>query len=1028
MRITRLSRVHLALLTGVLATVGAFGQENYGTILGSVMDQSGAGVPGAKLSAASPTLPQPIEIESDSSGRFNIGRMPVGIYTVTVTKSGFTTVKQTNIDVKLGSSITLNLTLRVSNIADTVEVTESAVSIDPTSSRTQVNITNQVFDNLPRSRSFESILTMAPGVRLEPKASSSTGFGNDSRTTGIQVDGASGSENVYIIDGVDVSDVRRGTLRSASAIPFEFIADVQVKSAGIEADSGGATGGVVNLATRAGSNDFHGQILYQFTTEALNPRPRGFWKLSPYPGAAPDFFAQKPKDEFTTQYPGFMLGGPIIKNRLFFNAGYMPEYKHLVRTMNYTTPAGLDNGSRQFRQDSRQHFSLMRVDYNPLAKLQINTSWIWAPLKVNGALPSSADPRGVNPPSNNLGIQGGYQPAQQYSASATYTFTSRFLVSARYGYRYQNDKMFNYGLSALPFITYSGNQGAPEGVPVPGGVGYSNVTSTLATQYDKTTRHNVYLDGSYLSGSHTIKFGYALNRLSNQVQTDFTNGRFQIFWNQAFSRGSINDQRGTYGYYLWQDGVRQNNGANSRNQGLYVTDNWRATRTLTLTLGVRIENEFLPPFTRTFNGRDVGNPISFGWGSKVAPRLGAAWDVLGDGKWKLSGSFGLYYDLLKYEIARGSFGGDYWYTYAYKLDNPNVLLLGKGNTGALGAAITNYNNRALPIDANGNWAGVDPDMKPYTQREFTVRLDHALTNRLTATVRYSRKQLLRVIEDIGVLNPVTGDEDYIIGNPGFGLTRNDPSATYNGKAPSGEYLVPKAKRDYDGIEFRVQGQVSRSIYALASYTYSRLYGNYSGQANSDENGRSDPGVSRAFDLPYYYFNSKGQNAEGRLATDRPHTITFFGSHDHKWLGGTTNIGISQLAFSGTPLSTQMIYISAPTFPNGRGDLGRTPFYTQTDVTLKHTFKLSERWSIAPEGYFQNIFNQNAVLNVSQQINVSGQITEANLPLSKFFSGYNVNDYVNPSNPFPGAPYNVIYGRPTSYQSPRNIRLGLRIIF
>lgn len=1030
MRITRLSRVSTFLLTAALATVSAVAQENYGAILGTVLDQSGAGVPGAKLVATSPTLPRPIEVETDAAGRYAMPRIPVGVYTITVTKSGFSTVKQNNVTVNLGSQITLNPAMKVSAVAETIEVSDSAVSIDPTSSRTQVNITTQVFDNLPRSRSFESILTMAPGVRLEPKASSGTGTGNDSRTTGIQVDGASGSENQFVIDGVDVSDVRRGTLRSNSAIPFEFISDVQVKSAGMDAESGGATGGVVNIATRAGSNDWHGQILYQFTNEAMNPRQRGNWKLSPFNADQPSFFAPK-KDEYTINYPGFMLGGPMIKNRLFFNVGYMPVLQHRVRGVDYTTSSGAPNGSRTFRQDTRQHFSLMRVDYNPLAKLQINTSWIWAPVKLVGNL-AGQDGRNASAPANDLAIQGGYQPSQQYSASSTYTFNSRFLVSARYGYRYQNDKLGNYGLSSLPFYSYQ--TAAPAGVPVPGGTGYSNVSSTLAIVMDQTTRHNVYLDGSYLMGGHTFKFGYALNRLSNVVQTDYTNGRFQIFWNSAYSRGPINNAQGQYGYYIWQDGVRQNNGANSRNQGFYINDSWRVGKRLTLNLGVRFENEFLPPFTHELNGRSLGNPISFDWGSKIAPRIGAAWDVLGDGKWKLSGSFGIYYDVMKYELARGSFGGDYWWSWVYKLDNPNVNSLGKATPGALGSEITHYNNRSLPINpTTGDWEGIDPNIKPYTQREFTIRLDHALTNRLSATIRYSRKQLLKVIEDIGVLDQ-DGSEQYIIGNPGFGLTRSDPQHIYDGKAPSGEFLVPKATRNYDGLEFRVQGNILRNTYMLASYTYSRLFGNYSGLANSDENGRSDPGVSRAFDLPYYYFNSKGQNAEGRLATDRPHAITFFGSQDVKWAGGTTNIGISQTALSGTPLSTQVIYISAPTFPGGRGDMGRTPFFTQTNVQIKHTFKMSERWSISPEAYFNNIFNQNAVIDVQQTINRAGAITTNNLPLSKFFAGYNLSDYVNPSNPLrnaagnPTVPYSPIYGLPISYQGPREIRLGLRLMF
>ena len=356
-----------------------------------------------------------------------------------------------------------------------------------------------------------------------------------------------------------------------------------------------------------------------------------------------------------------------------------------------------------------------------------------------------------------------------------------------------------------------------------------------------------------------------------------------------------------------------------------------------------------------------------------------------------------------------------------------MLKLGRTTPGALGDKITQFNNRSIPINAAGELEGIDPNIKPYTQREFTVRLDHALGSRLTGTIRYSRKRLLKAIEDIGVLD-ADGNEVYLIGNPGFGETRN-PKSVYGGKTPSGsEFLVPPAIRDYDGLEFRVQGQVMKNTYMLASYTYSRLFGNYSGGANSDENGRSDPGVSRAFDLPYYYFNSKGQNSVGRLATDRPNTFTLFASRDFKWGGGATNVGINQAAFSGTPFTTQVIYISAPTFPGGRGDLGRGPAYIQTDLTIKHTFRIGERMTLAPEAYFLNLFNRAAVSNIDNSINRSGALTESTLPLQTFFSGYDINKLVNPSNPTPGIFYNPIFNRATSYQDPRVIRLGLRFTF
>ena len=96
---------------------------------------------------------------------------------------------------------------------------------------------------------------------------------------------------------------------------------------------------------------------------------------------------------------------------------------------------------------------------------------------------------------------------------------------------------------------------------------------------------------------------------------------------------------GTYGYYRWEDGVRHKAGANSSNRGFFIQDQWQAHSRVTVNAGVRFENEFLPPFTKTApNGAAIPNPIDFGWGEKIAPRFGVAVDVLGNGKWKLSGS------------------------------------------------------------------------------------------------------------------------------------------------------------------------------------------------------------------------------------------------------------------------------------------------------------------------------------------------------------------------------------------------------
>ena len=213
--------------------------------------------------------------------------------------------------------------------------------------------------------------------------------------------------------------------------------------------------------------------------------------------------------------------------------------------------------------------------------------------------------------------------------------------------------------------------------------------------------------------------------------------------------------------------------------------------------------------------------------------------------------------------------------------------------------------------------------------------------------------------------------------------------------------MPEAVRKYDAVELRAQGQVG-NFHLLGSYTWSRLYGNYSGSANSDESGRQDPGVSRAFDLPYYYFDASGSQtpAEGPLGTDRPHAFKAFVYYNFKTGLGTTNIGLNQFVLSGTPDSTSVIYLSAPTFPYGRGDLGRTEMYSQTDLSLTHTLGLGKNMSLRFEANVRNLFDESNVLSRVTQINRSGAISQSALPLDQFFAGYDVNQLLRRRQPRP----------------------------
>ncbi|MEP6913562.1 MAG: TonB-dependent receptor, partial [bacterium] len=664
----RYKALKLMLGLALLAFCGplAFSQESTGSIRGVVTDQKGGAVAGATVTATSPALVRPIEVTTDGNGNYAFGSLPAGTYSVTAGQAGFSTVKKDDVLLQLGRELSLDLALPVGGVAETVNVTAGTEAIDVTSSKTVTNIGEERILISPKGRGFESILKLAPGVRADPKA------GNEG-VGGISVDGASGAENAFVLDGVEVTDVRKGQLRRADAIPFEFVREVQIKSGGFEAEYGGATGGVVNVVTKSGSNEFHGETAFSFTNSKLNSNGRGFWQIDPTNTARADFFRPpKQANDYYARYPGFSIGGPILKNRLTFFTSYFPEFIKDDRTVNYAS------GAKTFKQNIVRHYGLARLDYAPTSKLQINSSFIWTPTKVTGALPSS-DPR-VGAPTNDLRVQGGYTPSNSTSASLTYTPTSKWILSARVGYKYLNDKGATlngaftagpgtYGLPGDSFREYFSNSSQQTSPPVPaqfaGNTGFRNISPNFFSLRDITTRRNLYLDMSYIASifgqSHVLKGGYALNKLANDVEDDFVNGSFNIFWGEGFSRGAINQARGTYGYYVWQDGIRHKAKVKSRNQGFYIQDAWKIHPRLNLNLGVRFENEFLPPYTAVVNGVKVANPVAFGWGDKIAPRLGGAWDVYGNGKWKFSANYGVYYDVMKYELARGSFGGDYWF-------------------------------------------------------------------------------------------------------------------------------------------------------------------------------------------------------------------------------------------------------------------------------------------------------------------------------------------------------------------------------
>jgi hypothetical protein len=482
--------------------------------------------------------------------------------------------------------------------------------------------------------------------------------------------------------------------------------------------------------------------------------------------------------------------------------------------------------------------------------------------------------------------------------------------------------------------------------------------------------------------------------------------------------------------------------AGSTNSALYAQDSWQPTTRLTLNLGVRIEKEDVPTFA------EGTVPIKFGWTDKIAPRLGVAYDVMGNGKMKVFASFGRFYDRFKYQLPRGSFGGDRLLRYFFALPDPNYTTY----TRAYALANTLVGPIDFRVPSNDPADNrVDPDLKAGRQTEFTVGTEYGLTNDIVLAARYTHKQLDRTIEDVGFFDAAQ-NELFYIANPGMGVV----SQPFTPGIPAS----PKAERKYDALELRLEKRFTRNYYINASYTFSRLVGNYSGLASSDEPdalgvGRSSPNVNRFFDLPHIGFTPNGEPDNGRLATDRPHAVKLFAAYSFDWRNlfghsldnsgsNSTELSGSFIGMSGTPTSTQIGIYGANVFLFGRGDLGRSPMFTQTDMALTHTYKFGDdgRLALKFEVNALNVFNENNVTSVFQLISPDsltgttfGFTDPATAETDTFraiFAGGLTDQIVAGFDRPVGDPgriaRDVRYGLPRTFQTPRQIRFGFRFVF
>jgi hypothetical protein len=1023
MRVRMLGALMVALLMAWPATA----QEQRGSIEGVVKDTSGAVLPGVTVEARAANGAA-LTTVTDDTGMYRFPSVAPGDYVVTATLQGFAPGKNDAVRVGLGQVKKVDFGLSIQGVTESVQVSAESPLVDVRQSARQTNIRGEQVELLPKGRDFTTLVTQAPGANFEPKSN------------GVMIDGATAGENRYIIDGIETTDLRTGV--SGQNLLTDFVEEVQVKSSGYTAEYGGSTGGVINAITKSGTNRFTGSALLNWQSSNLAGNiPTLRTNLADVNAAE---YVTYPKDDSNRFEPGFTLGGPISVDKAWFFGAYQPALTSTDRTVDVSSSQNPSAIPITQTEDRQVHYLSTNVTGQLGDKLRLRAAFNNSYSKIDGLLPSL---NGTDPAD---GLDVNYLKTSEFpnwtlSANLDYIVSPRFFLGFRAGY-YLSDQhdsdvpdVSRYLWTTTSNVNFVGTNGVPVPANLQHGTNFTSVISNLAVDHDKLSRNFYQADATWYAragGEHQIKGGVQWDRRANDVFLGELGHRVTFRWGSTLS-----GQRGPFGYYsvrsavdtrvdpnryggaeeaenLRKFGFVTTGNIKSNLVGLFLQDAWSITSRLTFNAGIRTEDEQVPIYGET-PGIEA-SPIEFSFGKKLAPRLGFAYDVTGNGRHKVYGSWGIFYDIFKLELPRGSYGGDKWTEYYYTLDTPDWTTVNTAGacppdcSGTL-LRITDFRLPTYSVSAEDclSQGCTDPDLHPMRSQELSFGYERQFGSVLAGSIRYVHKQIDKAIEDIGTITP-EGNEAYVIGNPGFGpatIAHLDP-----------DVLLPKAERDYDSVEFALEKRLDHNWFLRGSYLWSRLEGNYPGLSQTDENGRTSPNVGRLYDYPLMMFQDGGEAAFGRLPTDRPHQLK--AAFIYQFNMGTT-IGLNQYAASGLPVTRELgIYPTSnlPVQYLGRMSDGRTDTFWQTDLLLQHEFRLAGARRLALSLNVLNLFDQEAAVSkFSTYQAVNGVVPDEEL----FYSGQQTLAQLIESQ---GVVRDPRFLMNNAFQAPIQARFGVRFIF
>jgi len=918
-------------VAALLVSGHLYAQSTTGLIRGHVEDAQGLALPGVTVNITSPNMQGLRTVVTSELGDYTVPLLPPGSYTVSFELSGFATVRRT-VNLAPTQVLPMDVVLDPAGIAETVTVTASSTEVLMQTTQVALNIKQDRIAELPTNRDINAAVLQAPAVHATGPSGA------------ISIAGASSFESLFMVNGVAITENLRGT--PYNLYIEDAVQETTVAVAGISAENGRFSGGVVNVITKSGGNNFSGSFRDTYNND-------GWRKLSPFEKPlATDPRVKKAVPEYI-----YVLGGPVAKDRLwFFTAGRFQTQTEGRTLIGTQIPYTYTDKSSRYEG---------KVTYSPTSNHRVQGNF----LKIQQSEDGYTFNQNASMDERSLGTRS--TPQDLYTFSYNGVPTPTLSVEARVSQR-----MFSFL-----------NNGAKSTDRIEGtllldqarGSRYWADTFCGVCQPEKRNNEEYFFKGTYFLssptiGTHTMTFGYDNFNDVRSANNHQSGSDFRILgtgtWITGTGPGATIAPRfiGTDNSTIIQYNPIpfDSQGSNFRLHSLFYNDTWQVNPRVTTNLGLRWDKN---------HGLDqAGNLVTTA--SAFSPRIGVVVDPSGEGVWSINGSFARYVAAISNSIADSSSAAGNPQTYQYYYRGPSINANGPvtSTPDAIRAVFdwydANLNNLVLAGNPTipGLTPQVSPDLQPQYTWEYSTGVSRQIGNRASVRVDGTYRAF----------------ENFYVG-------RIDAST---GKVtnPLGREFDLRIIENTDILERQYAGLTTQATYRpvggteiSGQYTLSRVWGNFDG-----ENVGSGPLPSAALEYPEYKEESWNYPV-GDLQIDQRHRARILATYTVPWVNGLS-LGAIQTLESGVPYGAYNLnstgnvngvnpqpyvtgappYVTPPTGANTiyfytARDAFRTAGQTRTDFSVNYAHRVGG----VPGMPNLQLFAQAQIINMFNQFQLCG---------------------------------------------------------